>query len=139
MRLTNKIDNHYHIIHNWSARNTFEDQNKEDFAIQKLGQLEDIEDELGIDLTTLFKALKNGCWIKHKKTWETKYKIEYFEPDEFAICFHNDMIMFCQVRYYGDESGWGRSIEIEGDYHETHYFGTSNYGKTWALTKEELL
>ena len=30
----------------------------------KLGQLEDIEEELGIDLITLIKALKNGIWLK---------------------------------------------------------------------------
>ena len=29
-------------------------------SIHKLGMLEDIEEELGIDLVTLFKALKNG-------------------------------------------------------------------------------
>ena len=29
----------------------------------KLGQYEDLEEELGIDLLTLFKALKDGIWI----------------------------------------------------------------------------
>lgn len=104
----------------------------------ELKQYKNLEEELGIDLITLFKALKDGVWIKYKKPWETKYKVEYFKPDEFAICFHDDMIMFCKVRYYGDEYDWGRSIEIEGDFEDTHYFGTSNYGKAWALTKEEL-
>lgn len=33
-------------------------------AVDKLGQLEDIEEELGIDLITLFKAL-NSCWFKY--------------------------------------------------------------------------
>lgn len=33
-------------------------------ALDKLGQLEDIEEELGIDLITLFKALKNGIYTK---------------------------------------------------------------------------
>ena len=37
-------------------------------ALQKLGKLEDIEDELGIDLITLFKALFGGCvYAKTKK------------------------------------------------------------------------
>ena len=31
-------------------------------AIDKLGQLEDFEEELGIDLATLFKALRNGFY-----------------------------------------------------------------------------
>ena len=33
-------------------------------AMNKLGKLEDIEEELGIDLITLFKALKNGIYKK---------------------------------------------------------------------------
>ena len=107
-------------------------------ALEELKSYKDIEAELGVNLTTLFKALKKGCWIKYKKPWETKYKIEFFEPDEFAICFHDGLIVFCKVRYYGDEYDWGRSFEIEGDLDETHYFGTSNYGKTWALSREEL-
>lgn len=34
-------------------------------AIDKLGQLEDIEEKIGIDLITLFKALKNGVYKGH--------------------------------------------------------------------------
>ena len=94
-------------------------------AKEKMLEIKSIEADLGVNLTTLFKALKKGCWIKYKKPWETKYN-------------HNDMIVFCKVRYYGDEYNWGRSFEIEGDLDETHYFGTSNYGETWALTREEL-
>ena len=33
----------------------------------KLGQLEDIEEELGIDLFVLFRALKNGIYVKNRK------------------------------------------------------------------------
>ena len=36
------------------------------FATQKLGKLEDIEEELGIPLEVLFKALKDGIWVKHR-------------------------------------------------------------------------
>lgn len=35
-------------------------------AIDKLGQLEDIEEKLGIDLITLYKALTNGVWVKNE-------------------------------------------------------------------------
>ena len=35
-------------------------------AIDKLGELEDIEEELGIDLKTLYKALTNGVWVKNE-------------------------------------------------------------------------
>lgn len=37
-----------------------------DEAIDKLGQHEDIEEELGIDLITLYKALTNGVWVKNE-------------------------------------------------------------------------
>ena len=37
-----------------------------DECINKLGQLEDIEEELGIDLITLFKAKFNKCYVKPK-------------------------------------------------------------------------
>ena len=33
-------------------------------AIEKLGTIEDLEEELGIDLITLFKALKDGIYVK---------------------------------------------------------------------------
>ena len=38
-----------------------DDMNK---AMAKLYQLEDIEEELEIDLITLFKALQNGVWVE---------------------------------------------------------------------------
>ena len=34
-------------------------------AIIKLGQVEDIEEELGVDLVIILKALKNGAWYIH--------------------------------------------------------------------------
>lgn len=46
------------------------------FATQKLGKLEDIEDELGISLEVLFKALKEGIYIVEKNKKE-EVKIEY--------------------------------------------------------------
>ena len=39
-------------------------------AEEKLCQLEDIEDELGIDLIILFKALKNGVFIKNQSQYK---------------------------------------------------------------------
>ena len=77
----------------------------------KLGQLEDIEEELGIDLITLFKALKNGCYVK---PWtEIKYSYE--------------------IRTGSDNIHLYLLDENDNDY------SLKDYGKTWALTKEELL
>ena len=81
----------------------------------KLGQLEDIEDELGIDLITLFKALKNGIYIK--KQSQTKYPLALLRTH-----YSNHT-----TRYYVFDNGKEKEIKL------------NKYGKTWALTKEELL
>jgi len=77
--------------------------------VNELIQYKKIEEELGIDLITLFKALKNGFYTK-------------------------------TARYTG--YGMGVSIEKKCLWREEwqddiYYF--KDYGKTWALTKEELL
>ena len=82
-------------------------------AIQKLGELEDIEEELGIDLIVLAKALKQGgVYVKSgpKVDWETPMQ-------GFQICGDktNGITLWSQVR-----------------------LDPKDYGKTWALTKEEL-
>ena len=63
-RLTNK---ELHIV---------DDMNK---ALNKLCKLEDIEEELGIDLITLFKALKEGIFINDNGSVYEDYirSIEY--------------------------------------------------------------
>ena len=79
--------------------------------VNKLGQLEDIEDELGIDLITLFKALKNGIWVKDKKDQWLPYHC--LLRDDFIFVLYEDI-------------------------YKKEYL-LKDYGKTWALTKEELL
>lgn len=78
--------------------------------IEKLGQLEDIEDGLSIDLTILFKALKDGIYAK----------------DDYGNIIHGKPQM--------DINGLYLSLDYEFQYE----FKFSDYGKTWALTKEEL-
>ena len=92
--------------------------------LDKLEQLEKIEEEFGIDFITLFKALKNGIWTNQEQYYgdEEQGKIRYFEAmlllDEKAMgCIHNSL-------FKGKENI------------RTLYF--KDYGKTWALTKEEL-
>ena len=93
-------------------------------CVDKLGKLEDIEEELGIDLITLFKALKDGIWTNQEQWYgdEKQGKIRFFQVrlllEENAIgCIHNSM--------------WKGKEVIR-----TLYF--KDYGKTWALTKEKL-
>lgn len=73
----------------------------------KLHDLEDIEDELGIDLIILFKAL-------------------------------NDGIYYCDKTYTVDEKLYITNGEIY-NYARDKWVYLKDYGKTWALTKEELL
>lgn len=76
-------------------------------AMNKLGKLEDIEEELGIDLITLFKALKNGIYKKGRNNLK-------------GLILYSKMPMF---------SFYHKTIDAEL---------IEDYGKTWALTKEEL-
>ena len=89
------------------------DARKEPRAIKKLGILEDIEEELGITLEVLFKALKEGIYYDHK----------HRNPESISFRFCcNDLIV--EYTCFGCT-----------DY---DYLEIKDYGKTWALTKEEL-
>ena len=83
-------------------------------SIHKLGQLEDIEEELGIDLITLFKALKYPIYVKEiDETW------------------------WCSNRLY---FGLGEAFIVITDLNRKDIIlPLKEYGKTWALTKEKLL
>ena len=79
--------------------------------INKLGKLEDIEDELGINLITLFKAMKEGF---------IDDKANHYEPFSFSIDLESSCIR-----------------EACEEYGEGVVFYLSDYGKTWALDKED--
>ncbi len=82
----------------------------------KLGQLEEIEEELEIDLIILFKALKNGI----KAKWGQNEIVELTILGGCQLWFNQKC--FQLIDYNNKE--W------------LYYF--KDYGKTWALTKEEL-
>ena len=83
----------------------------------KLGQLEDIEDELGIDLVTFFKFLDSKvCYEKD------------LDDNEITKCLITGItktgVLNVQEAFpYGE-------CEREAKF--------KDYGRTWALTKEEL-
>lgn len=85
-------------------------------AIDKLGQLEDIEEKLGINLLILIKAVDNGIYSKEynqiiKVDLTRLESIPSFKTPK-ELCLYDE------------------------DLEECYYF--KDYGKTWALTKKEI-
>ena len=77
--------------------------------------LEDTGDELGVDLITLFKAAKDGFYVKQKDINEGLISLVKAKDIRFInIVMH--VIVFA----------------------ETKVIFFEDYGKTWALTEEEL-
>lgn len=84
---------------------------------KKLAKLEDIEDEIGLNLGVLFKALKCGIW----------YKNEYGQIIKCCVDLINS--------YLSPNNNTLTGLCLAGD---NHYFYFDAYNKAWALTKEEL-
>ena len=104
MRLT---DNEFHTKEN-KERACYVGEPRLQAIYDKLFDLEDIEEELGINLVTLFKAFKQGF---------------YFKDEHGNISFLSGNII----------------KQMNKDKYESLMNVVSSYGKTWALTKEELL
>lgn len=86
-------------------------------CLEKLYKLEDIEEELGIDLITLFKALKDGVYI--------------YEPYDYTGIWIDPSVVKVEVMTFNDKYIYFNSQNIPSA-------EIKDYGKTWALTKEEL-
>lgn len=85
--------------------------------VQIVGQYEDVKEELGIDLLTLFKALTDTIAIKNKDgSIEEMWACPRFQ---ISIDKNDSWILY-------------------GPVEEHKYVSIKDYGKTWALTKEEL-
>lgn len=108
-RLTEKVNGEYiHKVHKCSLNDCYE----------KLGKLEDIEDELGISLEVLFKALKEGIYRFYEEFEDEPPYIYYLAVD---LCYDD-----------ANEKEWC----LVGLTNTPYYL--KDYGKTWALTREEL-
>lgn len=88
-------------------------------AMNKLGKLEDIEEELGIDLIKVVELCKQ---VNSKKVVYTKEK---WGIDTLKILDELDIELFSH-RLYQNARGMYVSLDLY------------DYGKTWALTKEVL-
>ena len=81
----------------------------------KLQELEDFEDELGIDLITLYKVLKGGFYVKTNDVNEGLISlVKAKDIRSIDLVTHNIFFNVRNLVFFED------------------------YGKTWALTKEEL-
>lgn len=100
-----------------------------ELATDKLGRYEDIEEELGIDLITLFKALHSEK-IYFKEQKYRKGKISYFKRFNLVKGTDNILRIIGEVKEQYTRNNYGCEFGIILD--------LNDYGKTWALTKEEL-
>ena len=99
-------------------------------AEEKLCQLEDIEEELGIDLIILFKALNKGFYIKYND------KIVRIPPDKnITVNFWYNLInVYIPPKFFIDCKKGTDYLSEEID--EEYWF--EDYGKTWSLDKKTL-
>ena len=91
--------------------------------LDKFGQLEDIEDELELDLVTFIRCLK------------------LLDRDEFVYVYRSDDLIYSAitpVQFLVDVTN-KEFIELRREKGYEQHLKFKDYGKTWALTKEELL
>ena len=90
----------------------YERETKENYydLVYKLGVLEDLEEELGIDLIILFKALKQK-YVFHEENLKIELLGLHIKSDELYL--------------YGF---------VEDTTHAV-YLSLKEYGKTWTITK----
>ena len=88
-------------------------------ASEKLHKILNIEEEIGIDLTVVFNALKNGVWyfdeqgqLLHDYVWLVNNYVDAGVPDKLSFSFKTFRS--------------GKILLFAG------------YGKEWALTEERL-
>lgn len=79
-----------------------------------LKEYKNVEDELGIEWIILFKALTNDVYLYHNK------KLIKCEQAPCLLCFDNEYCL---------------EFHFEHDIEQVYL---KDYGKTWALTREEL-
>ena len=122
-----------------------EDFYKKDFEIietelKKLEELKDIEEELGIDLITLFKALEKGFYFKKTENEDdeetSEHEILFASPSKYTVVnfWYNTIEIHIAPKFVID---CNKKIECEIPSIEDEVW-IEDYGKTWALTKEEL-
>lgn len=107
------------------------DHNSSQIIRNKLGQLEDIEEELGIDLIKLFKAMKNGIYVKQSKKILKKELKDILYSKGLTVHYELNGKQYSKT---------GATMILYGDYNSQYcdFTNVYTYGRDWALTKEEL-
>lgn len=127
MRLTNNNGRLYVPMYEKKEAQISVNYHKYVNMYNKLADLEDIEDELRIDLITLFKAINEGAYFKR-----------FVKGKVIAIEHHYIWFdLLRQIRYKDKDEG-EVYISLNGAYCNDYEYKLKDYGKTWALTKEEL-
>ena len=70
-------------------------------CVEKLGKLEDIEQELGITLEVLFKALKDGIYYDDGDNIDFSYTSLFNDEDDCEWYFTTDSATFVELKDYG--------------------------------------
>lgn len=101
-------------------------------AIDKLGRIEDKEEELGIDLETFLKVLKNRH-IYVSNSYHTEFRGEHRIQDYIEI----ENIYYAE--FSQEELEWIFTFHVYDDYASYPCLvKLKDFGKTWALTKDDL-
>lgn len=119
-RLTKDLHNQYKDY--WYREDLEQVCDREQIVLTELGQLEDIEDEIGMELK-IFHKLMNMLYCG-------KHNMLYVKDKDTIVQVSILEIDYCKKKiiFYKDSS-----------YNDDYVYGFAQYGKTWALTKEELV
>lgn len=123
-RLTYKVD--YDYEGQYGANCAYSTSYNLSSVYDKLGQLEDIEEEVGVDLVTLFKALKDGIYY----AYIDDYVLPELYYDEEAMNSDDELDGFTFKVTYFDEVYKTRRTEILSVKYD--------YKLVWALHKSDI-
>lgn len=118
-RLTKDLHNQYKDY--WYREDLEQVCDREQIVLTELGRLEDIEEELGMELKVYHK-LMNMLYCSKPNILYVKDKNTIVQVSVLEIDYCKKKIIF-----YKDSS-----------YNDDYVYGFIQYGKTFALTKEEL-
>ena len=91
--------------------------------LKKIGRIEDIEQELGIDLIVLYQAMKDGIWTDHYHNGQPYHMQMPLIHSDYDSRREGSPIRVCLT------------YQKDGEWYDLEF---KDYGKTWALAKEEL-